>query len=155
MNRAEMIEALKKNKEVFGLMPVEMQELAREIGARNFYFYSSPYGFVMAESDNFYQNNVYRLSTSYEDNPPKRLGWVETDVFESDGCYYAVDPKGDAIRIECAFGVVGFGGIYQTSECQCDCELGGIGEGWFPIRRVCNEHGPWKPTKVRFWQEVE
>jgi hypothetical protein len=49
-------------------------------------------------------------------------------------------------------GMVGFGGVYQVSPCACDCEAGGVGEGWYRTMIFCEKHGPWKPTKVRFWE---
>ena len=40
----DIIQALKENKMAFGLMPVEMQEKAKEIGRKNFERYSNEWG---------------------------------------------------------------------------------------------------------------
>ena len=82
------IQALKENKEAFGLMSEEMQEAAREIGREDFLAYCDIASFEsvkVAPEDHFDMSTAYRLRPDYE--PELEYEKCEITVIEDELCY--------------------------------------------------------------------
>ena len=78
MDRAEQIERLKQNKEAFGLMDVELQGLAKKIGALQFKFWKDG-RFMQKQSGNFDGNFTYQLRPDYTEEPEEIVCEVRPD----------------------------------------------------------------------------
>jgi hypothetical protein len=75
-----IIEMLKKNEKPFGLMCSLMQDKAKEIGKKEFEYFSDTRSWVNNVSNTWYNGNVYRLRPDYEEEPEI----VECEVFVED-----------------------------------------------------------------------
>jgi len=177
----KIIERLKNNTSAFGLMDPELRLVAEKIGPENFFEGTGRKSFAWdnCEPKVFECRFTYQLRPCYVCQHPEKhkhatdgcivcswcgaeiapekpkAGWLEFKVIPHDTNYIIEGLKGSVgtKRYLCeAPGMVGFGGIYQESPCSCDCEAGGVGEGWYCVPMACEIHGPWKPTKVRFWE---
>ena len=82
------IQALKENKEAFGLMSEEMQEAAREIGREDFLAYCDMASFEsvkVAPEDHFDMSTTYRLRPDYEPEPEYEK--YEITLIENELCW--------------------------------------------------------------------
>ena len=63
----DIIQALKENKMAFGLMPVEMQEKAKEIGKKELLCFTEKGDWGETIGDDFRLCNTYRLRSDYKE----------------------------------------------------------------------------------------
>jgi len=89
----DTIQALKENKEAFGLMSAEMQTKAREIGIRNFALFGencdcgySWLAWCAEEEGDFYGSHTYQLVSGY--TPEPEIERCEVKNQEGDLCWF-------------------------------------------------------------------
>ena len=127
MTDKEIIQALKDNDVAFGLMPSEMQVIAKEIGQSEFSMYMKDNTWMRCgHVNNFYDSIVtdqtYRLSPEYEAPEPEV---VECEVFEQgDQLYYDYGKTG-TLKVFCATANPDF--------------IGFLAEGWLTGRQYKNK----------------
>ena len=83
MTNEEKIKALKENTSAFGLMDKELQDKARDIGKRNFFYYSDDW---VRTSDNIFCGpGTYRLRPNYAEEPEVVDGIENVIVHKTNG----------------------------------------------------------------------
>ena len=101
----------------------------------------------------YYGREIYRLVSDYQPEPESP--WNEYEVKVRNGGIYYFEPEGDS-RCELAWGMslVGFGGV-KYEECKCGHLERSCGLGRFRTYppHPCDDCGPHKPIKVRFWRQ--
>ncbi len=105
---SSIIEQLKTNTEVFGLMSEEMQDKTREIGSNNFRaYFDGKWGEKLIDKHGFCSYVAYRLCAEYEEKPP---AIVEYKIELRDG-HLHFKHRGVDYCLSCAYNIDGFIGF--------------------------------------------
>ena len=151
---------------------------SRSIEKKQFMFYDKGHFTIGNPDADFSCDCVYRLVQSYQCphpeqlrydtgdgvidkckwcdamiEPPKpKMGWVEFGISMQDkdaNPYYKYHRNGNTFPIDCAFGMVGYGGIQWLNPEDNTKSLYVM--GWFST----TEKGPSIPIRIRFWEEIK
>ena len=90
MTNQEIIQALKENTLAFGLMPIELQEKAEQIGPKNFQCFNDDGMWHVGGDSKFHPMTTYQLCFDYTEEPER----IELSIYKHDGSLWVRNAPG-------------------------------------------------------------